>query len=182
MKNYLTRLLLIMIVTLLAACTTTGGDTPADATPGGGGGLDNGNDNIAPASPVPESSTPDNNNDNSVPDNSNSNDNGNSNETPVGGQPSLTFTPSSGSPGTPFQLMATGLPPNAEVEIGLGPVDSEFEIFDSAQTDDAGVLNREVTLPDWLDVNGEWVFVIDYNQGEVRIISDPFTVTGVDEG
>lgn len=171
-----------MIVALLAACTTTGGDTPADATPGGGGGLDNGNDNIAPASPVPESSTPDNNNDNSVPDNSNSNDNGNSNETPADGQPSLTFTPSSGSPGTPFQLMATGLPPNAEVEIGLGPVDSEFEIFDSAQTDDAGVLNREVTLPDWLDVNGDWVFVIDYNQGEVRIISDPFTVTGVDEG
>lgn len=180
MKNYLTRLLLIMIVALLAACTTTGGDTPADATPGGGGGLDNGNDNIAPASPVPENSTPDNNN--SVPDNSNSNDNGNSNETPADGQPSLTFTPSSGSPETPFQLMATGLPPNAEVEIGLGPVDSEFEIFDSAQTDDAGVLNREVTLPDWLDVNGDWVFVIDYNQGEVRIISDPFTVTGVDEG
>lgn len=170
-----------MIVALLAACTTTGGDTPADATPSGGGGLDNGNDNIAPASPVPESSTPDNN-DNSVPDNSNSNDNGNSNETPADGQPSLTFTPSSGSPGTPFQLMATGLPPNAEVEIGLGPVDSEFEIFDSAQTDDAGVLNREVTLPDWLDVNGDWVFVIDYNQGEVRLISDPFTVTGVDEG
>lgn len=165
-----------MMTGLLAACSTTGGETPADATPSGGGGLDNSNDNIAPASPVPENGTPDSNDNNNAP------DNGNSNETPADGQRSLTFSPTSGAPGTVFQLMATGLPANSEVEIGLGPVDSEFEIFDSAQTDDAGLLNTEVTLPDWLDVNGDWVFVVDYNQGEVRLISDPFTVSGVDEG
>lgn len=89
-------------------------------------------------------------------------------------QLTASVSPASGPVGTNVQLTAAGFPANTAVDIGFGPVDSEYSVIGNAQTDDAGQLATNVVVPANA-TTGEWAFVVVSNGQDA--VTNPFTVT-----
>jgi hypothetical protein len=87
----------------------------------------------------------------------------------------VTISPESGPAGTTVQLTANGLPANTEIQLGAGPVASEYDIIGSATTDASGNLSLDIAVPDYFDSGDEMVFVVALNNNEA--ISNAFSVT-----
>lgn len=98
-------------------------------------------------------------------------------ETPTAG--SVTIAPTSGPPGTAVQITATGLPADETVQIGIGPANSEYDIIDSALTDATGALNTQVAVPEYAEVNENWIFVVETDTD--KLLANPFRVTDTGE-
>ena len=90
---------------------------------------------------------------------------------------STTIAPTSGPPGSLAQLAASGFAPNSNVEIGFGPVESEYGIIATATTDSDGELTRQVRIPNSVRP-GEYVYVVLPAGTSDETISNEFTVTG----
>jgi hypothetical protein len=93
------------------------------------------------------------------------------------GAAAVNISPTTASPGDTVTLTASGLPANAEVAIGVGPIRSEYDIVDTAVTDDAGEIVRDVVVPQYADVDEEWVFVVEtaddsYISNSVAVVSE----------
>jgi len=89
---------------------------------------------------------------------------------------SLQVSPASAAPGASLQLSGSGYPANSTVDIGTGPLNSEYEIFASVPTDAQGNLNSTVALPAFAEPGQSWVLVADWDGNTV--ISNPISVTG----
>lgn len=74
------------------------------------------------------------------------------------------------------RIHAQGLPENAQVVIGAGPPESEYEELTRATTDASGELETVVTLPQDVQAGEEVVFVVETEDGEAKLVSDPFEV------
>lgn len=89
--------------------------------------------------------------------------------------------PQEGAPGTTVRVHASGFPPNTAVNVGAGPVASEYEILREAlRTDAAGELVAQVELPGHADPRGRWVFVVETDDRRLRGRSEPFDVLAGD--
>jgi len=93
-------------------------------------------------------------------------------------QGTVAISPTSGPPGTRVQVVARGFPPNAAVDIGVGRVDSEYDVVLTAQTDADGRLNTEITMPTFVEPEDRWVIVVAAKERPVKAVSDVFDVTG----
>ncbi len=94
--------------------------------------------------------------------------------------PDVVVVPDEGPPGTPVQVMAHGFPAETAVEIGIGRVDSEYDVVTSAETDGAGRMVAEITIPEFVDPAHRWVVVVAVvDRPMIRAISEEFDVTEV---
>ena len=91
-------------------------------------------------------------------------------------QPTVSISPTSGSPGTEVKVMAQGFPPHAELEIGVGRLNSEYDIIDVAQANADGVVDTEITIPSFVEPEDAWVIVVAVQTGTLQAISDEFDV------
>ncbi|NDJ86191.1 MAG: LysM peptidoglycan-binding domain-containing protein [Chloroflexi bacterium] len=87
----------------------------------------------------------------------------------------VSIAPDSGPPGTVLTLTATGFPPGARVEIGLGRFRSEYDVLAVREIGLDGTLSTTVAIPETADIGEEWVGVVVLNNQET--ISEVFEVT-----
>lgn len=100
-----------------------------------------------------------------------------------GAQRSVTIAPDAPQPGGWLQLDADGFPPRMRVEVGLGPVDSEYSVAKRPRTDARGSLRTRVRVPLHAPTGGEWVAVVAFRRGERldKTVSNVFRITSRDE-
>lgn len=72
-------------------------------------------------------------------------------------------------------LTAHGLPAQREVQVGAGPVNSEYGILATAITTADGALETRLALPDHAAAGRRWVMVIELPDGD-KVISNEITV------
>ncbi|HET6569438.1 MAG TPA: DUF5818 domain-containing protein [Rhodothermales bacterium] len=94
-----------------------------------------------------------------------------------GGGRTLLISPASGPPGTRVRLVGSGYEPNTLLDLGVGPVDSEYEIIASVRTGDEGKLDTTVAIRAPASDSTRYVFVVAGDQAQWKVISDPFTIT-----
>ncbi|MCA9873956.1 MAG: GerMN domain-containing protein [Anaerolineales bacterium] len=89
---------------------------------------------------------------------------------------SLAVSPGSAQPGQLVILDGTGFPANTAVQIGVGVLDSEYQIVSSAQSGADGRFTVSVAVPVAAQPDEQWVFVANVNNASV--LAPPLTVTG----
>jgi len=94
----------------------------------------------------------------------------------AGFQGTVAIAPTSGSPGTEVEVVARGFPPNAPVEIGIGRVDSEYDVIASAETDGDGRVSTQIVIPSFVEPEDRWVIVVAAEEQPVTAVSDEFDV------
>ena len=94
-------------------------------------------------------------------------------------QGSVAISPTSGPPGTSVDVVARGFPPNTSVEIGVGRVDSEYDVVAQAQTDTDGRVTTQIVIPGFVEPEDRWVIVVAAEDRPVKAVSDEFDVTPV---
>ncbi len=92
-------------------------------------------------------------------------------------EPSVTIVPTFGEPGTTVQVTANNLPANTTIEIGTGPVESEYNIIAVGQSNAEGELSRVVTIPERVNPGERWVIALTPKDSPADYISNPFTAT-----
>jgi len=91
-------------------------------------------------------------------------------------QGTVAIAPTSGAPGTEVEVVARGFPPNAPVEIGIGRVDSEYDVIANAQTDGDGRVSTQIVIPSFVEPEDRWVIVVAAEDTPVTAVSDEFDV------
>ncbi|MBE2271801.1 MAG: LysM peptidoglycan-binding domain-containing protein [Anaerolinea sp.] len=86
--------------------------------------------------------------------------------------------PLSGLPGSSITVIVNGLPPNAPIQVGLGPVQSEFVTLQQLTSDPFGGLQTVVTVPNSAGAGQQWVVGAAPLDGSAGAISRPFVVSG----
>jgi hypothetical protein len=89
----------------------------------------------------------------------------------------VTISPSSGPAGTPVQVTGEDFPPEAAVEIGIGPPSSEYEVIETTSADDDGNVAVQIAIPEFVDPDDDVVIVVSTMDHVVKAVSDPFDVT-----
>lgn len=89
----------------------------------------------------------------------------------------VSIAPDSGPPGTIITLTATGFPPGARVEVGLGRFRSEYDVYAVREIGDNGTLTTALAIPEDADIGEQWVGVVAL--GVEEVISEVFLVTDV---
>jgi LysM repeat protein len=92
----------------------------------------------------------------------------------------VSIAPDSGVPGSPVQVFATGFPPGAQVQIGLGRYRSEYDVIATREIGVDGSLSTQIAIPEFAEVDEQWVAVVVLNQEEY--ISEIFEVVAEDPG
>jgi len=90
-------------------------------------------------------------------------------------QPAVSIRPDSGPAGTFIQVYASGFPPGAQVEIGIGPPESEYVVVATREIDEFGELVGTIQISPQIEPPQERVAVVVLNGEET--VSEPFTVT-----
>lgn len=86
---------------------------------------------------------------------------------------SLTADVAAALPGDAVSLTGAGFPSEAIVEIGLGPLASEYSIIETTQADENGRFTIQLSIHDNTEP-GQWVYVAEVDNGKVT--ADPITV------
>jgi hypothetical protein len=92
-------------------------------------------------------------------------------------EPTVTISPQEGPPGTDVEIVGRGFPPDASVQIGIGRVDSEYDVIAQAQTNGEGRVETRITIPAFVEPADRWVIVVAAPEQRVQAISDEFDVT-----
>lgn len=102
--------------------------------------------------------------------------------TPGTGELEISISPRSGTHETPVTVTARGFEPNARVGIGIGPPQSEYDIFTHVTADASGTARTTVTVPDWTQPGRDYLFAAQAPDGN-DVISSEFRVTsGPEDG
>ncbi len=88
----------------------------------------------------------------------------------------VTIAPTSGTPGTRVAVTAEGFPPNARMQIGVGRVDSEYDVVATAWTNGEGRVETEIVMPSFLEPDDRWVIVVAADRLPVKAVSEEFDV------
>mgnify|MGYP006287649501 CR=1 FL=1 len=92
-------------------------------------------------------------------------------------QGTVAISPTSGPPGTQVGVVARGFPPEAAVEVGIGRVNSEYDVIATGVTDADGRLETLITIPDFVEPEDRWVIVVAAEDLPVEAVSDEFDIT-----
>lgn len=74
-------------------------------------------------------------------------------------------------------INGVGFPPASTVELGIGRVNSEYDLVSSVETDAAGAFQAPLTIPDFVDPKDRWVIVAVADKGQVKVISGEIEIT-----
>jgi hypothetical protein len=90
---------------------------------------------------------------------------------------SVAISPNSGPPGARVDIIAEGFPPNTTVGIGVGRVDSEYDVIATAETDADGRAETQIMMPSFVDPEDAWVIVVEGEDRPIKAVSEVFDVT-----
>jgi len=91
------------------------------------------------------------------------------------GQRFVSIRPESGAPGTTVTVYASGFPPGSQVQLGIGPPESEYNVVANREIGASGQLNTTVQISPQIVPPNERVVVVVLN-GDVTV-SEVFSVT-----
>jgi len=93
------------------------------------------------------------------------------------GTAAIIVSPLTASAGNEVQIHLRNLPAETDVQLGIGRVNSEYDLLESAQTDSEGSLTTTFTIPDFVDTSDQWVIVAVYQQGREKLFSQTLQIT-----
>ena len=93
-----------------------------------------------------------------------------------GRQASVEVSPRRVAVGSTVDVLARGFTPGADMEIGIGRVNSEFDVISQGETGPDGTLSTEVTIPDFVDPADEWVVVVQEQGSPAKAVSGKLEV------
>jgi hypothetical protein len=73
--------------------------------------------------------------------------------------------------------MGGGFSPNIPIDIGVGRVNSEYDVITSTNTDRNGNLDTTIEIPDFVTSQDQWVIVAATEDQTEKTVSTPFDVT-----
>ena len=76
-----------------------------------------------------------------------------------------------------WSIIAEGFPSNTVVEIGVGRVDSEYDVIATAETDADGRAETQITMPAFVEPGDPYVIVVADESRPIKAVSDVFDVT-----
>jgi LysM repeat protein len=88
----------------------------------------------------------------------------------------VVIAPTNGEPGTDVRLTAEGLPAEETLAVGVGRVDSEFDVVDRANSDAQGQLSLDVPIPEYAETGERWVVVLEWTERDRKYLSNIFLV------
>jgi len=87
------------------------------------------------------------------------------------GEPTVEVSRRTLSPGGEVEVSARGFPPDAGVELGIGRVNSEYDVVTNASTDAAGTIATSLTIPEFVEPGDRWVIVVATQDHSVKAVS-----------
>lgn len=90
---------------------------------------------------------------------------------------SIQVSPLSAAVGKTVNIVGRGFPANAVVQLGIGRVNSEYDIVDSGETDAHGSFETQITIPDFVEPDDRWVIVVTAKEGKIKAISEELEIT-----
>jgi len=88
----------------------------------------------------------------------------------------IRVTPQTLAPGIEVTVTATGFPPQAGVELGVGPPSSEYTVIDTGITDASGAIMFMLHLSDRAPVGTRVVFVVALEDFSIKATSTPLEI------
>ena len=92
-------------------------------------------------------------------------------------KPEVLISPTSGPPGIHVDVVAEDFPPHTALDIGIGRVNSEYDVIATAQTDGNGRAATQITIPAFVEPEDAWVIVVAAKHRPIKAISGEFNVT-----
>ena len=94
------------------------------------------------------------------------------------GEPLIEVQPLTAAVGRAVVISGENFPANSQVEIGIGRVNSEYDVVDAAQTDAEGNLETTFVIPDFVQPQDNWVIVVRADSGRIEVFSEELEITG----
>lgn len=79
--------------------------------------------------------------------------------------------------GMTINYIANGLPGDAQLVVGMGPVDSEYDVLENVTSSTQGAVSGSIAVPTFVQPGENWVLVIATPDNSVRAISYPILIT-----
>jgi hypothetical protein len=86
----------------------------------------------------------------------------------------VTVSPSSAGIGDEVEVSVTGLRGEAQVAIGAGPPEGEYQVLAETTTNAAGRAEATVVIPEWAEGEDTLIFVAESER--VSVLSEPFQI------
>ncbi len=96
--------------------------------------------------------------------------------------PAVQLSPASGSSGSRVRVSVVGFPPRERIDIGVGRVNSEFDVVTTAETDAQGHLETTLELPQYVDPSDKWVVVAATENNRIKAVSEQLVVAKREDG
>ncbi len=97
-------------------------------------------------------------------------------------EPSVEVTVDRPEPGAELWVETDGFPPRAVIEVGVGPVASEYEVIARTEAGENGAGQTLARLPADAEAGAEWVVVARVPETGIKAVSEPFEITGTAGG
>jgi len=92
-------------------------------------------------------------------------------------EPSIQVSPLRAAVGDEVEITGQGFPEEAAVQLGVGRVDSEYDLTAEAHAGPDGLLEVKFTIPDFVDPDDRWVIVVTANEGRIKAFSEVLEIT-----
>ena len=99
---------------------------------------------------------------------------------PPGNGAAVTLGSHAGAPGDEVRVGGRGFPAGAELDLGFGPPESEYEVLRTVTADARGEVDVAAAVPPWAERGRTYLFVLAAPRNDPRAVSEPFHVTGAD--
>jgi hypothetical protein len=96
----------------------------------------------------------------------------------VGKQPEISISPRTVSQGAKIQIQGRGFPSGAEVRLGFGRVNSEFDLIYKTQATQEGDFKTELEVPEFVNPEDSWVIVAAADNLRIKVFTDPIQFNG----
>lgn len=95
------------------------------------------------------------------------------------GEPTITVSALEVAAGESIEVVAAGFPPNGEVEVGVGPPNSEYDVVQVVTTDGNGTVRARIPIDAAHPAGSELVFVVaTHPDPGTKVVSEVVRVTG----
>jgi len=91
-------------------------------------------------------------------------------------QASMVALSASVSAGGEIGVQGEGFPVDSKVKLGIGRVNSEYDLTGTVQTDENGQFRTFYTIPDFVVAEDDWVLVVVADNGRVKTLSEQVEV------
>jgi hypothetical protein len=91
--------------------------------------------------------------------------------------PSIQVSPLSARVGETVDIVGRGFPADITVQLGIGRVDSEYDLVSEAVTEADGSLETQMTIPGFVEPEDRWVIVAIADEGRVKAFSEALDIT-----